>query len=33
MDKISIMGKLERTIKKIQIKNLKRPRGGLFIPD
>lgn len=33
MNKISIMGKLERTIKKIQVKNLKKPRGGMYIPD
>lgn len=33
MNKISIMGKLERTIKKIQIKNLKKPRGGMYITD
>lgn len=31
--KISILGKLDRTIKKIQVKNLKRPRGGMFFPD
>lgn len=31
--KVSILGKLDRTIKKIQVKNLKRPRGGMFFPD
>jgi hypothetical protein len=31
MNKISIMGRLERTIKKIQIKSLKKPRGGVII--
>jgi oligoribonuclease (3'-5' exoribonuclease) len=33
INKISIMGKLERTIKKIQIKNLKKPRGGMYFQD
>jgi hypothetical protein len=33
INKISIMGKLERTSKKIQIKNLKKPRGGMYITD